>query len=266
MNKTSTKKHISKLSIGIIILAIIGAGFFIYEIKQRYPEPKIPIIKTSPPPTPHTLNPAPSLPPFTGLPGTLLLKVPFTPQAPTANWDELHNEACEEASSIMVDAYFENENKNNYDKNADGVIDADYVEGQISKLTTWENTNLGYHLDTTSEETVQMITSVYNLSAKVDYDFSEQKIKQELAQGNLVIISFDGRLLNNPNFRQPGPPHHMLVVTGYTSQGFVTNDPGTRRGQNYAYDFDTLYNAAGDWVHSEKAVDVNKKIIIIVKK
>src|SRR3954467_10835183 len=39
------------------------------------------------------------------LPRTLLLKVPFTPQAPTANWDELHNEACEEASSLMAGLY-----------------------------------------------------------------------------------------------------------------------------------------------------------------
>src|SRR5687767_2969126 len=48
-------------------------------------------------------TPAPSQP---KIPGTLSLPVPFTPQAPTGNWDTIHNEACEEASAIMANAYF----------------------------------------------------------------------------------------------------------------------------------------------------------------
>ena len=60
--------------------------------------------------SPESLAPSPSLPepqPFPSssdassvkppeeIPDKFLLQVPFTPQAPTANWDEMHNEACE---------------------------------------------------------------------------------------------------------------------------------------------------------------------------
>ncbi len=33
--------------------------------------------------------------------------VPFTVQAPNANWDEVHKEACEEASALMILRYFD---------------------------------------------------------------------------------------------------------------------------------------------------------------
>jgi hypothetical protein len=56
----------------------------------------------------------------------------------------------------------------------------------------------------------------------------------------------------------------MLLIKGYSKEGYVTNDPGTRNGRGYTYDFDTLFNAAADWDHSIKTVDLNKKIAIIV--
>ena len=40
------------------------------------------------------------------LPVEYNLAVPFQPQAPFANWDMPYQEACEEASLIMADAYF----------------------------------------------------------------------------------------------------------------------------------------------------------------
>ncbi len=64
----------------------------------------------------------------TEIPSTKILSVPFTPQAPTANWDELHNEACEEASAIMANAYFSGMTKQ--------TLNPDYVENEISRLTS----------------------------------------------------------------------------------------------------------------------------------
>jgi len=192
------------------------------------------------------------------LPKSLLLKIPFTPQAPTANWDELHNEACEEASSLMAGAYFAG--------NRNDTISPGEAEAEITKLVKWEQDNLGYHLDTTSPETARMIEQVYGLRTKLIENFTVDDLKSELSQDHLVIISVDGRLLGNPNFRQPGPPHHMFVIKGYNSQGIVTNDPGTRKGLNYSYAFDTIYEAAGDWNHTVHAVDRDNKVAIIVWK
>lgn len=194
----------------------------------------------------------------TELPITISLPVPFTPQAPTGNWDTLHNEACEEAVAIMSHAYFSG--------NTSTTLTPIYVEAEIKKLTEWQDKNFGYHLDSTSEETAKMITEVYNLNTKVIAGIDETIIKQALSENNLVLISTDGRLLGNPNYKQPGPPHHMLVIRGYNEKSFVTNDSGTKRGLNYIYSYTKLYNASGDWNHNTKKVDtVNKKMIIVSK-
>ena len=42
------------------------------------------------------------------LPNESFIKVPFGVQAPNANWDALHEEACEEASLIMMAHFLKN--------------------------------------------------------------------------------------------------------------------------------------------------------------
>jgi hypothetical protein len=193
------------------------------------------------------------------IPNSLFLPVPFTPQAPTGNWDQLHNEACEEASAIMAAEYFSG-NKNTQ-------LDSKLVEGQLTRLTEWQDQNFGYHLDTTSAETARMIKEVYGLQTKLLNNFSAEDIKKELAQNHLVLISENGRLLGNPYYKQPGPIHHMLVIKGYDKNGnFITNDSGTKRGLNYLYDFDAIFNAAADWRHNALTTDTNIKIAIAVWK
>lgn len=189
------------------------------------------------------------------LPKSLQLQVPFTPQAPTANWDELHNEACEEASSIMAHAYFS------------GIKDLppDYVEREIDKLTDWQNQTFGYHLSIDTQETVTMISSFYKLKAE-QVTISEPDIQLALNQNKLVLLPANGQLLKNPNFKQPGPIYHMLVITGYENGVYITNDPGTRKGFNYQYSFQTLYDASGNWDHNKHAVDLTDKQIIIVSR
>lgn len=211
------------------------------------------------PPTYSLTRNATDQPKKTEIPEKLNLKVPFTPQAPTANWDELHNEACEEASSIMVNEYFLNSTQS--------LLKPEQVEKEIQKLTAWQQETYGYHLDITSEETARMLKEIYGLNTEVVNGITEDQIKLSLTEGKLVIVSFDGRLLGNPNFKRPGPPHHMLVIRGFSKEGFITNDPGTRRGMNYNYDFETLRNSSGDWSHSTKSVDLsNKKMIVVSKK
>ena len=60
---------------------------------------------------------------------------------------------------------------------------------------------------------------------------------------HVVIIPVDGQIIGNPNYTAPGPIYHMLVIRGYTSAELITDDSGTRKGQNYPYAFNTLYNA-----------------------
>ena len=140
-----------------------------------------------------------------------------------------------------------------------------FVEQEITKLTKWLDQEYGYHLSTTTPETARMIEQVYDLHTTLIADFSETDIKQALIENKLVIMPANGQLLGNPNFKSPGPIYHMLVITGYDANGFITNDPGTRRGLNYSYDFDTLYNAVAEWDHLAHTTNTNIKTIIIVE-
>jgi Peptidase_C39 like family len=191
-------------------------------------------------------------------PNILNLPIPFTSQAPTGNWDLVHNEDCEEASSLMANAYLTG--------NTNTTLPAAEVETQMNNLNAWEDSHLGYHLDTTAEETAQMIEGFYGLQAKVYGDYTLQDIKDQLNLHHVVILPVNGQIIGNPNYTAPGPIYHMLVVRGYTSSGLITNDSGTRRGLNYPYNFETLHNAGADWDHNTNTIDQNKKVMIVVSK
>ena len=250
----TSKLNIKRLLI-IIAFAFIATACGFLIVAKKYPEIPVTPLKTE---APKQSEEAPEKIPNSKIviPKSLLLPVPFTPQAPTANWDELHNEACEEAVAIMAHEYFSG--------NTAATLAPSLVETEISKITDWFTKRFGYYLDTTSNETAEMIRELYDLNTELITNFSEDTIKEALAQNKLVLISFNGRLLGNPNYKSPGPIHHMLLIKGYNKEGYVTNDPGTRNGRGYTYDFETLFNASADWDHSIKTVDLNKKIAIIV--
>jgi len=192
----------------------------------------------------------------------LNLEVPFATQAPYSVWDDLHNEACEEASMIIAYYYFNNKKLN-----------ADLMEQEILSLISWEEKN-GYVVDVTAQETVDILSAKFNLTAKLIYTVTVEQIKSELLKGNLVIIPVAGRLLGNPNFKTPGPLYHMLVIRGFDEDEFITNDPGTRKGENYRYKYKTIINAIHDWPKSgftkehvtEEEMNQGQKVIISVSK
>jgi len=179
--------------------------------------------------------------------------VPFVPQAPYANWDELHDAACEEASLIIAYYYLNNKS-----------LSADVMENEIQKMVTWEIKNWGGHYDLTASETADLGKSFYNLdNIRVKNINSLSDIKKEISQNHLVIVPAAGRLLGNPNYRSPGPVYHMLVVTGYNEDQIITNDIGTRRGENYAYANSILFNAIHDWVGSPDNIESGDKVMMV---
>ncbi len=54
----------------------------------------------------------------------------------------------------------------------------------------------------------------------------------------------------------------MLVIKGYNKNGFITNDPGTRRGADFAYSYETLEKAISDWT-AETGLNQRKAMIIV---
>lgn len=165
--------------------------------------------------------------------------VPFTSQAPHANWDLDHNEFCEEASVLMTGRFWKKL----------PIISADDTEAALQRIKSWELDNLGFYYDTTAAETAEMLAGVYGLKTRVAQNPTLDDIKTEISSGRPVIVPTAGRELNNPFYTPPGPIYHMLVIKGYTADGkFITNDPGTRRGADFVFSVDDIMGAMHDWV------------------
>ena len=201
------------------------------------PEPSPAPVKTFPT-APVVQNPSPA-PDSDKLPDYFYVYIAFASQAPYAVWDELHQEACEEASMIMAAKYFNNESLN-----------AHIMEQEILDLSKWEGDN-GFKVDVTAQETVTVLKDYFGLTGELMIPVTVEKIKQALVAGQLVIVPAAGRELGNPYFTAPGPIYHMLVIKGYDDKRgeFITNDPGTKRGADYRYQYQTLMNAIADWDH-----------------
>jgi len=92
---------------------------------------------------------------------------------------------------------------------------------------------------------------------------------KELADGNVLVVAMNGRKLGNPNFTPPGPSRHMVLVRGYDRERevFVTNDPGTRNGELYEYDFNVFYEAIRDYPtgYHEPISKVRKDMLVVGK-
>ena len=87
--------------------------------------------------------------------------------------------------------------------------------------------------------------------------------------GNIVIVPANGRVIGNPYFNPPGPARHMVVIRGYdpVTKEFITNDPGTERGENYRYPEAVLYNGIRDYPTGyHKPIVEDKKVMIVVGK
>ena len=189
------------------------------------------------------------------LPERILIKVPFTTQAPDANWDERHEEACEEASLIMLAYYIQNKKLNR-----------EIAEKEIQDLINFQLEKYGDYKDSDAAGIVKLAADYYNIkNLKVIYDFEKAEIKKQLAKGNPIIVPAAGRKLGNPNFTYPGPLYHALALVGYDGNTIITNDPGTRKGEGYKYNIDVLFKAIHDFPGNIDEIEKGRKAMIIIE-
>ncbi len=182
-----------------------------------------------------------------------VLPVPFMVQAPYANWEMPYQEACEEASIIMVAEYLQG-NKNMR-------LTAEQADKSILELVEWGK-NKGYQVDLTAAEVVMILADKYQIKAQA-VPYNPEIIKQEINAKRPVIIPAAGQELGNPYFTQPGPLYHMLVIKGYEADEFIVNDPGTKRGESYRYSQSALAGAVHDW--NGGIVSQGDSLMIILK-
>ncbi|HRH93673.1 MAG TPA: hypothetical protein PKV72_04050, partial [Candidatus Peribacteria bacterium] len=154
------------------------------------------------------------------------------------------------ASTLMVLRYFAGQKIASAQDAEDGILHLVAASGPA--------------MDETAREIADLVMSENpSLHAKLLKDPTEAAMKEALAGGKLIIVPAAGRQLGNPYFQSPGPPYHMLVLRGYTRDGHViTNDPGTKRGENFAYTWSALINAIHDWNGGD--VENGAKVVIVI--
>ncbi|MBT4384392.1 hypothetical protein HOD30_01445 [Candidatus Peregrinibacteria bacterium] len=229
----------NKLAI-IAIITVILAGT-VYGAKKAYNKKQL------------EGPPAPTISQITdgGIPKTLNLDLPFYTQAPHANWDYPWQEACEEASILLVANSYNNWN-----------LDLETYNDELLKLVDWEVDYFGDYEHTSVDQTAEMLKINFELESTIHQNPTFADIQNILSKGNLIVAPFAGKLLKNPNFKNGGPTYHMLVIKGYDANKMqiVTHDVGTKNGEDYVYSWDTINKALHDW-HDEDILLGEAKII-----
>lgn len=192
----------------------------------------------------------------------IIQDVPFISQAPTGNWkDSVFQNACEEASLLMADKWVRG-----------GVFGTSkQVEMEIRKITDVEKKYFPKDSYDLSVQDILLLAQKYfpKMNISLTKDVSSDDMKNALFEGNIVIIPANGQKLRNPNFTSPGPLYHTLLIRGYDSatDEFITNDPGTRRGDGYHYPADIVFSAMQDYetgYHGKRFPD--EKVMLVVSR
>jgi hypothetical protein len=142
---------------------------------------------------------------------------------------------------------------------------------KLKDISFWQQQNFDNATDTSAKDTLDRIIRGYfdYQSAQLLNPISPNDLIKALAKGQLIIAPMNGRLLGNPHFTSPGPERHMLVIVGYdpNTNEFITNDPGTRMGENYRYQEQVLWQAIRDYITGDhQPITIDQKVVILIEK
>jgi hypothetical protein len=190
----------------------------------------------------------------------IILDVPFTSQAPLAEWnDPRQQDGCEEAAALMAVRWARGQ-----------TLTRQEAKEEILAASKYEQEMYGEYRDASATDTAERIIKGY--FGYEDYEVkkitSAKDIITELRQGRVTIVPMHGQKLKNPFYTQPGPERHMLVICGYDfiTKEFITNDNGTRKGEKYRYPEDIFYEAIRDYPTGYHVpIEQVNKVMIIVK-
>lgn len=204
---------------------------------------------------PSSRAPTPSAEPVER-PRSVRLEMDFASQAPLGDWNPPYDEACEEASLIIVRHYLEGT-----------PLDAGIMNRDILAMVDHEE-SVGLPIDIDMHELASVAEAMFGYETEVieGDGVTADRIEQELAKGNPVILPLAGQDIGNPYYSGDGPPYHVLVVVGYDANNFVTHDVGTKRGAYYSYRKNVLMSAIHDWNGSVATIRSGPKRMLVVTK
>jgi hypothetical protein len=221
-----------------------------------------PVTEVSPPaPSPtETGIPVPSPSP-TPLPASFRLGVPFTTQAPLADWAK-HQNSCEEANLLMIDAYWKG--------NRNSTLDPAAADKSIADLVAWQVKNWGSEDDLTNQRIGQLAAEYYGYQYTV-VPISEEAMKRSIVNGVPVLLGVTTHGLGNPHYPnyqshylQPGySVSHYITLVGYDDQGFILNDPGITPGHGYHVLYDRLLFAVDNLDQTRPTLNEGRVMTLI---
>ncbi|HRH32608.1 MAG TPA: C39 family peptidase [bacterium] len=183
------------------------------------------------------------------------LSVPFTSQAPQADWSEPWKNACEETSIIMANNFYKDKN-----------ITAEQAKKQILQVFAIKNKEFGKSTDESMERIAEIVNAAgLDWTAVVSVNPELNAIKEEIAQNHPVIVPVDARLLVGSQYDGGPVEYHVLVISGYDdkSEEFIVQDPGTKNGKNDRYGYENFYKAINDFLPS--ATPSGRKAVLFTK-
>lgn len=171
------------------------------------------------------------------LPTALNLDLPFYSQAPFSDWSYPWQEACEEATVLLVANIYFNHNWSREE-----------FRDEILDLVQWEMDEFGAYEHTTIAQTDKILNEYFGLRTVVHENPDFDDLKKMLAKGHLVVMTFSGKQLGNPFYTNGGPVYHAMVLKGYKEgEKLIFHDVGTRRGEDYVYSWDVIKTSMRDW-------------------
>ncbi|PIP60429.1 hypothetical protein COX00_03375 [Candidatus Uhrbacteria bacterium CG22_combo_CG10-13_8_21_14_all_47_17] len=190
-----------------------------------------------------------------------LLYPPFVAQAPLGDWsDPRQADGCEEASTLMAIAWARGE-----------ALSPQTALNKIIEMSDWEESVYGYFRDTSVQDTANRLLHQYEHfdTYSIENNANAERIKQVLAQGNVVITAINGTLLGNPYYRGSGPLRHMILIIGYDAaqDEFILHDPGTQFGGSMWFPVSRVENALQDYYSGDQVpVGPPRTAMIVISK
>lgn len=260
------KKPVFIGAIVVLILGAAGVGHYVFRQLQFQKENvpaavEISQIERSQQAAPGVSGPTQATQAATQekiqVPAELNLKMTFYSQAPFGDWSEPWQEACEEASILLIaNTYY------HHDWTRENFRD------EILKLVTWEDQNFGDYRNTSAAQISRMLKEYLGLKSVIHADPTFEDVRQVLARGHLIVMTFAGKMIGNPNYKNGGPVYHAMVIKGYktgaatgATDKVITEDVGTKNGEDYVYSWSTLRRALHDF---SDPIESGKKFMIEV--
>lgn len=170
------------------------------------------------------------------------LSVPYVSQVPDGAWVAPWDEACEEASTAMLNGFYERKKS----------LSKETSKKLMQRMIDWEKETFQNYQDTTAEETTQLIQEFGSFTSEVVRNPSLESIKVELDAQRPVIALVNMYTLYQ---EQPlGDSYHVLVLVGYddVAKEFFVNDPAREQRR---YPYERVMDALHDYNKTSKEAD-----------